>query len=78
MKRYIWLFTEEWDEGCKEHIAAYGRKSENEAQEIREQMERYSPYDYCTTCEFDTEKEYRMALDVRERRYCYVDYYEEE
>lgn len=46
-RRYKYLFTEEWDEGGKNHVSAYGKRSRKEVDEIADQMERYSPYDYC-------------------------------
>ena len=75
-RRYKWLFTEEWDEGCKEKVAIYGKKSVKEIDNIRDQMERYSPYDYCVANEFDTEAEYQAALDARVKSGCKMTHYE--
>lgn len=63
MSKY--LFTEEWDEGGVNHIAAYGLRTEKEIDEIREQMESYSPYDYNSSVVTDTEKEYFEYLQAR-------------
>lgn len=70
-----WIFTEEWDEGCREKVAAYGKRPTREIDEIVDQMERYSPYDYCNPCIFETEKEYQSALDARIKKGCEVSYY---
>ncbi len=73
MSKY--LFTEEWDEGGKVHIAAYGKRSSKEIDSIADQMDRYSPYDYCCTNESDTEEEYKSRLQVRINDGAEVKYY---
>ncbi len=73
--RKQWIFTEEWDDGCKENVTAYGNRNEREIEEICSQMERYSPYDYCVPCIFGTEQEYLRALDARVKNQCKITYY---
>lgn len=63
MKRY--LFTEEWDEGSKVHVYAYGLLLQNEIDNIVGQMERYSPYDYVDYLTCDTKQEYDSCLQCR-------------
>ena len=75
MKKYKYLFTEEWFEGGKLHIAAYGKRSLKEVDEIADQMDRYSPYDYCCTNESDTEDEYNSRLQARINDGAEVKYY---
>ncbi len=70
-----YLFTEEWDEGGKNHVAAYGKREESEIDSIVDQMERYSPYDYCCSNESDTEDEYNYRLEVRINNGAEVKYY---
>lgn len=64
-RMYKYLFTDEWDEGGQNHVSAYGKRSLKEIDEIADQMERYSPYDYCCTNECDTEEEYNSRLQIR-------------
>ena len=70
-----YLFTEEWDEGGRNHVAAYGKRSSKEIDYIADQMDRYSPYDYCCTNESDTEEEYKSRLQARINDGAEVKYY---
>lgn len=64
-RRYKYLFTEEWDEGGIVHVAAYGKRKRTEIDNICDQMERYSPYDYTCPNESDSEEEYNSLLQAR-------------
>lgn len=61
----VWFYTEEWDDGGQNNVHAYGCISQNEADEIRDAMNRYSPYDYAVGQECETEEEYNMQLQAR-------------
>ncbi len=74
-RRYKYLFTEEWYEGGQNHVSAYGKRSRKEVDEIADQMDRYSPYDYCCTNESDTEEEYKSRLQARINDGAEVKYY---
>ena len=74
--RCKYLFTEEWYEGGKLHVAAYGKRKCSEIESICEQMDRYSPYDYACPNESDTEEEYKSRLQARINDGAEVKYYE--
>lgn len=74
-RRYKYFFTEEWYESGKNHVSAYGKRSLKEVDEIADQMERYSPYDYCCMNESDTEEEYNLRLQARINYGAEVKYY---
>ena len=74
-RRYKYLFTEEWDEGGKVHVAAYGKIKRSEIDDILEQQEKYSPYDYVDSVETDSEEEYNQYLQVRIDNGAEVKYY---
>ena len=76
-RRYRWFFTEEWDEGGVIHVAAYGKRKRSEIEKLSDQMDRYSPYDYCCTNESDTEEEYKSRLQARINDGAEVKYYDE-
>ena len=63
MSKY--LFTEEWNDGGVNHVTAYGKCTESKIDDITDQMERYSPYDYCCANVSDTEEEYKDYLQAR-------------
>ena len=73
----MYIFTEEWDEGGRNHVAAYGKRTEKEIDEIREQQEKYSPYDYVDSVVVDTEEEYKSYLQARIDNGGEVKYYNE-
>lgn len=75
MSRSKYLFTEEWDDGGKNHVAAYGKRKRSEIDSIIDQMNRYSPYDYCCSNESDTEEEYKSRLQARINDGAEVKYY---
>ena len=65
MSKSKYLFTEEWDEGGVNHVTAYGNRKRSEINEICDQMDRYSPYDYVDSVECETEEEYNQYLQAR-------------
>ena len=77
-RRHKYLFTEEWDEGGVNHVAAYGKRKRSEIDDICDQMDRYSPYDYCCSNESDTEEEYKSRLQARINDGAEVKYYNKE
>lgn len=60
----MYLITEEWYEGEAYNVTAYGQKTTEQIDDITNQMEKYSPYDYCDYCELKTPEEYEHKLDV--------------
>jgi len=74
-RRHKFFFTEEWDEGGRNHVAAYGLCKRKEIDSIVEQMERYSPYDYVDSVECDTEEDYKSRLQARINDGAEVKYY---
>lgn len=75
-RRWKWFFTEEWDEGGTVHVAAYGQQKRSEIDNILEQQEKYSPYDYVDSVTCDTEEEYKKYLQARIDNGAEVKYYE--
>lgn len=75
-RRYRWFFTEEWDEGGTVHVAAYGQQKRSEIDNILEQQEKYSPYDYVDSVTCDTEEEYKKYLQARIDNGAEVKYYD--
>ena len=76
-RRYKYLFTEEWDEGGVNHVAAYGKRKRSEIDDILEQQDKYSPYDYVDSVVVDTEEEYKEYLQARIDNGAEVKYYNE-
>lgn len=74
-RRWKWFFTEEWDEGGKVHVAAYGQQKRSEIDNILEQQDKYSPYDYIDHVMVDTEEEYKTYLQARIDNGAEVKYY---
>lgn len=74
-RRYRWFFTEEWDEGGTVHVAAYGKQKRSEIDNILEQQDKYSPYDYIDHVMVDTEEEYKTYLQTRIDNGAVVKYY---
>jgi len=74
-RRYKYLFTEEWWEGGKAEVSAYGKRKRSEIDTICDQMDRYSPYDYACPQTFDNESDYLSALQARINDGCKVKYY---
>lgn len=72
MARY--LFIEEWWEGSKTEVTAYGKRSEKEIDNLCDQADKYSPYDYVCPCIFDKEDEYTSALNCRINDGCKITY----
>lgn len=62
-----WLFTEEWNECGKVFITAYGKLSDNAYNDIVMQMEKFSAFDYCCPCGFDSKAEYEICLSYRKK-----------
>lgn len=66
-----YLITMEWNESdilphgrCTSHVTAYGLMSSRQRSEIKYCMDRYSPYDYVDSSEFDTEREYKNMIET--------------
>lgn len=74
-RRHKYLFTEEWDEGGVNHVAAYGLRKRSEIDNIVDQQERYSPYDYIDHVVTDSEEEYKTYLQARIDNGAEVKYY---
>ena len=76
INKTIWFFTEEWNEGgVKDTIVnAYGCISKDEEEDILDQMDRWSPYDYAMGQECETEEEYIMKLESCEKRGYKINY----
>ena len=74
-RRYKWFFTEEWFEGGKVQVAAYGKRKRSEIDTISDQMDRYSPYDYAVPNVSDSEEEYKSRLQARINDGAEVKYY---
>lgn len=77
----MYLLTEEWNEGDfiepnfpNYHVRCYGNVSEERADAIHDEMTLYSPYDYCSTGEYDTAEEYADAIEKFLKRGCDVKY----
>ena len=64
-RRHKYFFTEEWYEGGRNHVSAYGMRTRKEIDDICHQMDRYSPYDYVDSVMCDTEEEYKKYLQAR-------------
>ena len=77
-RRFKYLFTEEWDEGGTVHVAAYGKRHMKEIDEILDQQDRYSPYDYVDSVVRDSEEEYNRYLQARIDNGAEVKYYNKE
>ena len=75
MAKQKYLFTEEWWEGGKAEVAAYGKRSEKEIDDLCEQMDKYSPFDYACPNIFDNESDYLSALQARINDGCKVEYH---
>jgi len=70
---YKWFITEEWNEGDqmahgrrRSRVQAYGLQATKDIKNAKWYMERYSPYDYTDTMEYDTKEEYEKMLETLE------------
>lgn len=70
---YKWFITEEWNEGDqlaygrrRSRVQAYGLQATKDIKSVKWYMERYSPYDYTDTMEYDTKEEYEQMLTTLE------------
>ena len=70
---YKWFITEEWNEGDqlaygrrRSRVEAYGLQATKDIKNVKWYMERYSPYDYTDTMEYDTKEEYENMLETLE------------
>ena len=65
----VFVIIEEWWEPRNElekihsYVSAYGEMSLERAENLRDQMEKYSPYDYATCDIYNTEEEYNQHLE---------------
>lgn len=66
----MYLLTHEWNEGRNVephfplyHITCYGKVTEERKDDIIEQMEKWSQYDYCTYDSYVTEEEYNERIE---------------
>lgn len=66
-KKYF--ITEEWNESDMlphgrrtSHVDAFGKTSESDIETLKDYMERYSPFDYVDSMEYDTKDEYEAML----------------
>lgn len=59
-----YVIIQEWDEGQKHRVTAYGQKTEKEINNLRDNMEWYSPYDYAVLDEYNTKDEFVKALNL--------------
>lgn len=69
----VFVIIEEWWEPRNEqekahyHVSAYGRVSDKRADDLRGQMEKYSPYDYAICNTYGTKEEYNQYLETLKR-----------
>ena len=65
----VFVIIEEWWEPRGEqekihfHVSAYGKMSLERAENLKDQVEKYSPYDYATCDIYNTKKEYNQHLE---------------
>ena len=66
-----YFITIEWDDSdilprgrCTSHVAAYGLISSRQRSEIKHFMNRYSPFDYVDSNEYETESDYKDMLET--------------
>lgn len=72
MRRFVYLFTEEWWSGCKELVTVYGKVSFAQAHKIVEKLNDESPFDYVCSCEFEDFETYQKALNIRVDKGCKI------
>lgn len=69
------LYTEEWNEGEPMLVNVYGLVSQEQREDIIEQMKKWSPFDYCNYQTLSTQEAYERQLGIIERdRNCVIKY----
>lgn len=63
----VFLYTEEWNEDEPMIVNVYGLVSEEQSEDIIEQMKRWSPFDYCNYQTMTKKEEFESMLGVIER-----------